>query len=87
MLLRNLLENLFMSFEQVVDVPENGQITVQLPSTFVKSKQVKLIINNIEDTLETKIALLKKAPLDKDFLSDLREVNSDFQFAESNIEE
>jgi hypothetical protein len=50
-------------------------------------RQIRLIIDDIEDTLEIKIALLKKACNDKDFLRDLEEVNKDFQFAESNIDE
>lgn len=83
----NLVENFTMSIEQIVDVPANGQLTIQLPDYLQNRKKVKLIINDIDDTLESKISLLKKASRDKDFLHDLQEVNNDFEFAESNIEE
>jgi hypothetical protein len=76
-----------MPIEQIVDVPASGQLTIQIPDSFKDRRQIRLIIDDIEDTLEIKIALLKKACNDKDFLRDLEEVNKDFQFAESNIEE
>ena len=75
-----------MSIEQIVDVPENGQLTITLPSSFRNSKKVKLIINDIDDLLEAKISLLQQALSDKYFLADMQEVNEDFEFAESNIE-
>jgi len=74
-------------FEQIVDVPANGQITIQLPASLKNSKQIKLTINDVDDTLQNKISLLKKASFDKDFLYDMEEVNNDFEFVESNIEE
>ncbi len=73
-----------MSIEQIVDVPANGKLTIQLPSSLKDRKRVKLIINDIEDTLENKISLLKAACNDKDFLTDMQEVNKDFEFVESN---
>lgn len=73
-----------MSIEQIVDVPANGKLTIQLPSSLKDRKRVKLIINDIEDTLENKIFLLKAACNDKDFLTDMQEVNKDFEFVESN---
>ncbi len=76
-----------MSIEQIIDVPPNGQLTIQLPSSLKEKRRVKLIINEIDDSLENKILLLKKAAQDKDFLSDLEEVNKDFGFVESHIEE
>jgi plasmid maintenance system killer protein len=73
-----------MSIEQIVDVPANGKLTIQLPSSLKDRKRVKLIINDIEDTLENKISLLKAACNDKDFLTDMQEVNKDFELVESN---
>lgn len=75
-----------MSIEQIIDVPENGQLSIALPSSFKNSKRVKLIINDIDDTLQRKISLLRQASLDKDFLADMQEVNQEFEFAESTIE-
>lgn len=76
-----------MQIEQIIDVPASGQLTIQLPSSLINKKRVKLVIHEVDDTLENKISLLKKAAQDKDFLFDLEEVNKDFEFAESNIEE
>lgn len=75
-----------MSIEQIIDVPANGRLTIQLPSSLKNSKQVKVVINNVDDRLESKISLLKNAAADKDFLSDLDEVNKDFEAAESKID-
>ena len=75
-----------MSIEQIVDVTDSGQLTIQLPPSLINKKRVKVIINDIDENLNNKINLLKKASLDKEFLSDLTEVNKDFEFAESNIE-
>lgn len=75
-----------MGIEQIVEVPANGKLTIQLPSS-LKDKRVKLIINDIEDTLENKISLLKTSCNDKDFFNDMEEANKDFEFVESNIEE
>ncbi|MBD0289165.1 MAG: hypothetical protein ICV79_27660 [Flavisolibacter sp.] len=76
-----------MSIEQIIDVPANGQLVIQLPSSLKNKKRVKLIIDEIDEALENKIALLNKASQDKDFLSDLEEVNNDFEFIEKDIEE
>ncbi len=76
-----------MAIEQIADVADSGKLTIQLPPSITNRKKVKVIINYIDDTLENKINLLKKASLDKDFVSDMEEVNKDFEFAESNIQE
>ena len=82
-----LVKIFIMSIEQIVDVTDSGLLTIQLPPTLLNNKKVKVIINDIDDTLDNKINLLKKASLDKEFLSDLKEVNNDFEFAESDIKE
>lgn len=76
-----------MSIEQIIDVPANGQVTLQIPDLFKNRKKVKLVFNSLDESLEKKITLLKKASEDKDFLADLEEVNKDFEFAESKIDE
>lgn len=67
-----------MSIEQIVNVPENGQVTVKIPDFFKNRKQVRLIFNTVEESLESKILLLRKASLDKDFLADQEQVNNCF---------
>ena len=76
-----------MSIEQIIDVPANGQLTIELPPALKNSKRVKVVIDKVEEDLETKIALMKKAADDKDFLYDLDEVVKDFENIESKIDE
>lgn len=76
-----------MSVEQIVEVPENGQLIIQLPSFLKGSKKVKVVIDEIDEGREAKVALLKKAANDKLFLSDMEEVSRDFDGIESKIEE
>lgn len=74
-----------MSIEQIIDVPANGQVTLQIPDLFKNRKKVKLVFNFLDESLEKKISMLKKASQDKDFLADLEEVNKDFEFADPPI--
>ena len=75
-----------MSVEQIVEVPENGEVTIQLPDALKSSKRVKIVIDEIDEEWEEKIALLQKAPYDKDFMADLYEVHKDFEGIEGPIE-
>ena len=76
-----------MSIEQIIDVPENGQVTLSIPDMFKNRKKVRLVFNAIDDQLESKILSLKLAANDKDFLADMAEINKDFEFADSKIDE
>ena len=76
-----------MSIEQIIDVPASGQVTLQIPDLFKNRKKVKLVFNSLDETIERKILLLKKASQDKDFLADQEEVSKDFEFAESSIDD
>ncbi|NTS40156.1 hypothetical protein HRG84_04495 [Flavisolibacter sp. BT320] len=76
-----------MSIEQIVDVPPGGELTIQLPSPLKNSKQVKVVIEEVPETLDAKIALLNKASQDEDFLADLQAVNEDFENSDSQINE
>ena len=60
-----------MLIEENADVTDKGQLTIQLPPSLANRKKVKVIINDIDDSLDNKISLLKKASFDKEFLSDL----------------
>lgn len=76
-----------MSVEQIVDMPANGQLTIQLPDYLKGSKKVKVFIDEVDEDREAKIALLRKAANDPLFLADMEEVNRDFRGVESKIEE
>jgi len=76
-----------MPVEQILDVPENGTLTIQLPGFLKGSKRVKVVIDEVNESREEKIALLQQAANDPLFLADMQEVNKDFEGVESNIEE
>ena len=46
------------------------------------SRQIKMIP---DENIESKIALLKQAIHDKDFLADLQEVNEDFKYVDGEM--
>ena len=66
-----------MTFKQVCLV-NNNQIVVTLPPNFENSRQVTVLIDDQVDSREQKLALLKDASKDPLFLSDISEINSDF---------
>jgi hypothetical protein len=76
-----------MPVEQIMEVPENGQLTIQLPGYLKGSKKVRVIIDEVDTDQEAKIALVKQAASDPLFLADMEEVNKDFEGLESHIEE
>jgi hypothetical protein len=76
-----------MPVEQIMDVPENGQLTIKLPSHLKGSKKVKVVIDEVNEDREAKIALLQQAANDPLFLADMEEVNRDFEGSESNLDE
>jgi hypothetical protein len=66
-----------MTFKQVCLV-NNNQIVVTLPPNFENSRQVTVLIDDQIDSRDQKLALLKDALKDPLFLSDISEINSDF---------
>ena len=66
-----------MTFKQVCLV-NNNQIVVTLPPNFENSRQVTVLIDDQVDSRDQKLALLKDALKDPLFLSDISEINSDF---------
>lgn len=49
-----------MPIEQILDVPANGRLTIQLPASLKNSKRVKVVINEVADTAEVKISFTKQ---------------------------
>jgi hypothetical protein len=66
-----------MTFKQVCLV-NNNQVVVTLPPNFGNRKQVTVLIDDQIDSREQKLALLKDASKDPLFLSDISEINKDF---------
>jgi hypothetical protein len=76
-----------MPVEQIVDVPENGQLTIQIPGSLKGSKKVRVVIDEVIDDRDAKMTLLAQAQHDPLFLADMEEVNNDFEGIESRVEE
>ena len=68
-----------MTFEKTYDVQKNNQLIINLPERFKSKKRVRVIIEDIDENRDIKIALLKKASTDPLFLSDIAETVSDFE--------
>lgn len=66
-----------MTLKQVYNV-SNNQLTINLPENFRGRKQVMVIVEDIEEVQLDKYLLIKKATTDLLFLSDIEEINSDF---------
>lgn len=71
-----------MTLKQVYNV-NNNQLTINLPENFRGRKQVMVIVEDIEDVQLDKYILMKKAATDLLFLSDIKEITSDFRNIDS----
>jgi|TARA_R100000027_G_C2197850_1_gene78969 hypothetical protein len=70
-------------FKKKYKVKDN-QLIIDLPNTF---DEISSVIVTIEEDLndhQKKIELMKKASKDPLFLADIKEVNNDFKFADSD---
>lgn len=71
------------TFKKKYKVKDN-QLVIDLPKTF---DDISSVIVTIEEDLndhQKKIKLMKKASKDPLFLADIKEVNDDFKFADSD---
>ena len=71
-----------MTFEKTYELDKNNQIIIRLPAKFKSSKRVRVIIEGIDDDKKSKSDSLKKAAKDPLFLSDISEVQNDFQYSD-----
>jgi hypothetical protein len=74
-----------MTFEKTYDIQKNNQLIINLPDTFKSKKKVRVIIEDIDESRESKIALLKNASSDPLFLSDVSETLSDFEKSDNEL--
>ena len=68
-----------MSFKEIIDVPQNHQIVINLPRSFPSKKKVIVTVEEVTLTKEEKFKLMEKAVKDPRFLKDMEEVNKDFE--------
>ncbi|MCK9638489.1 MAG: hypothetical protein M0R39_01160 [Prolixibacteraceae bacterium] len=74
-----------MTFEKTYDIQKNNQLIINLPERFKSKKMVRVIIEDIDEIREEKIAMLKKASSDPLFLSDIVETVSDFENSDNEL--
>jgi hypothetical protein len=66
-----------MTIKQIYEI-KNNQLIINLPEGFKNQQKVLVTIDEIKNNKAEKIALLKLAANDPQFLADMEEVNSDF---------
>jgi hypothetical protein len=74
-----------MTFEKTYDVQKDNRLIIKLPERFRSKKRVKVIIEDVDDSRQEKIKLLRNASRDPLFLSDINEVNSDFTDSDNEL--
>lgn len=67
-----------MSFKEIIDVPLNHQLVIQLPQNFVTHQKVVVTVEEVDASHQQKMDLMKMAIKDPRFLNDLNEVANDF---------
>jgi len=67
-----------MTHKQTYDIQKDNRIIIELPLRFRNKKRVRVIIEDIDEEIDTRILQLKKASKDPLFLADINEVTSDF---------
>lgn len=73
-----------MTFEKTYKVQRNNQLIIKLPDQF-KSKKVRVIVENVDETRDEKIKLMSKASKDPLFLSDIDEIAKDFENSDKDL--
>jgi len=71
-----------MTFERTYELKDNNQLIIRLPDRFKSKKRVRVIIEDIDEDNKSKIESLKRAAKDPLFLSDVQEIQDDFQYSD-----
>ena len=73
------------ALRQKIRVPKNHEITIHVPSAINENElaEIVLFVNQPSQTYEEKIALMKEAMNDKDFVSEIKEVMEDFKYVDA----
>jgi hypothetical protein len=73
-----------MTFRQVCTV-NNNQVVITLPQNFGHHKEVMVVVDDEVDTRFQKMAKLKQAATDPLFLSDIKEIQADFDAIDPEV--
>ena len=71
-----------MTFERTYELKDNNQLIIRLPDRFKSKKRVRVIIEDIDEDNKSKLESLKRAAKDPLFLSDVQEIQDDFQYSD-----
>lgn len=68
-----------MTYEKTYEIQNNNQLIINLPNSFKSSKRVKVTVKEIDLDRSEKIEMVKEASSDPLFLSNVAEINEDFE--------
>lgn len=72
-----------MTLKRIYEIDNNHQLIITLPDDFKDVKRVLVTIDDDIDSKSSKLELLKQAAFDPLFLSDIKEINEDFNRIDS----
>ena len=71
-----------MTFERTYEIKDGKQLIINLPDKFRSKKRVRVIIEDVDEDKQSKLEYLKRAANDPLFLSDVQEIQEDFQYTD-----
>jgi len=74
-----------MTYKKTYDIQKKKQLIITLPERFKSIKRVMVIVENIDEDRESKIAVLRKASADPLFLADIVETVADFEYSDNEL--
>jgi hypothetical protein len=74
-----------MTYKKTYDIQKKKQLIITLPERFKSIKRVMVIVENIDEDRESKIAVLREASADPLFLADIVETVADFEYSDNEL--
>src|SRR5580693_2000302 len=75
-----------MTLRKIIEIPLNHQLIISLPENFRSKKKVLVTVDEIPEEKTNKMDLMLKASKDLLYLSDMNEVNKDFDHLAGEVE-
>ena len=72
-----------MIVKQVYNIESSGQLTITLPESFRKKKQILVVLDDSEDTRADKMKIMRSAADDPMFIADVEKSSSDYKYTDS----
>jgi len=67
-----------MTLRKIIEIPKSHQLIISLPANFRSKKKVLVTVDEIPEEKVNKMDLMLKASKDPLYISDMYEVNKDF---------